>query len=294
MLQYEISAQYEGLTIKQFLKKHQQFSQRLLTSLTRDFGFIQVNQNNQRIDYRLKAKDQLKVIFPPEEKGARLIAEQIPLDIVFEDDYCLIINKRANIAVLPSFNYPSGTIANGILGYYEQNNIPYTVHIVTRLDRDTTGLMLVAKNRYSHGLFAKLLNQDLIERRYTAIVHGQMADQLGTIEAPIGRVKDSIIKRQVTYMGKQAITHYNTKEINEKFSIVHIRLETGRTHQIRVHFAHIGHPLVGDHLYGQSSDFIKRQALHCHQLSFIHPLTNKQMNFVVPLPEDMATVKEFI
>lgn len=290
MIQFIIDSNEAGMTIKQYLRVKHQFSRRLMTRLTREKNYIRVNNKQRRIDYRLQANDCLTVTFPVEQIGARMIAEQIPLEIVYEDEHFLIIDKQSNIAVMPSFNYPTGTIANGILGYYEKKQLPYTVHVVTRLDRNTSGLMVIAKHHYSHSLFAKMIQEQTLVRKYTAIVEGQMQTTQGTITAKIGRAQDSIIKRTVTPTGKPAITHYHVQTVTNNYSVVHIRLETGRTHQIRVHFSYIGHPLVGDDLYGKACEGIARQALHCHELQFVHPITKKSMIFQAKLPADMQAL----
>lgn len=290
MIQFIIDSNEAGMTIKQYLRVKHQFSRRLMTRLTREKNYIRVNNKQRRIDYRLQANDCLTVTFPVEQIGARMIAEQSPLEIVYEDEHFLMIDKQSNIAVMPSFNYPMGTIANGILGYYEKKQLPYTVHVVTRLDRNTSGLMVIAKHHYSHSLFAKMIQEQTLVRKYTAIVEGQMQTTQGTITAKIGRAQDSIIKRTVTPTGKPAITHYHVQTVTNNYSVVHIRLETGRTHQIRVHFSYIGHPLVGDDLYGKASEGIARQALHCHELQFVHPITKKSMIFQAKLPADMQAL----
>lgn len=287
MIRFIIAKDEAGMTVKQYLKKRRQFSRRLLSRLTKEKNSILVNNKERRIDYRLKINDRLTITFPTEQIGARMKAEQISLNIVYEDEFLLIINKPPHIAAMPSFNYPTGTIANGILGYYEKENLPYTVHIVTRLDRNTSGLMVIAKHHYSHSLFSQMMQKDLLIRKYTAIVQGYMKTTLGTITAPISRAEDSIIKRKVHETGKRAITHYQVQQRTDHYSLVHIQLETGRTHQIRVHFSHIGHPLIGDDLYGKASKHIDRQALHCHEVQFNHPVTQEKMIFTANLPKDI-------
>ncbi|MDY0407916.1 RluA family pseudouridine synthase [Virgibacillus soli] len=209
------------------------------------------------------------------------------MNIVYEDDAVLIIDKQAGVTTIPSLYHSNDSIANGILAHYEKYHIPYTVHIVTRLDRDTSGLLLVAKHRYSHSLLAASQKARKINRTYTALTEGILTKKIGTIDAKIGRKADSIIERTVCLDGQQAITHYEVLEEKEQLSVVRVSLETGRTHQIRVHFSWLGHPLIGDDLYGGSQALLNRQALHCSQLSFIHPFTNREMVFHSTLPKDM-------
>jgi len=178
------------------------------------------------------------------------------------------------------------------LGYYESNKIPYTVHVVTRLDRDTSGLLLVAKHRYSHSLLAKAQKLGKIKRTYKAIVEGNLEKVQGTIDLPIGRKQGSIIEREVNESGKRAITKYKTIKKFSSHSFIEVELETGRTHQIRVHFSHIGHPLVGDDLYGGNRMNIDRQALHCYKLRFEHPFTKETIELESKLPADMKNLIE--
>ena len=214
--------------------------------------------------------------------------EHLPLKIVYEDEAILVIDKRAGMATIPSIHHPSQTVATAVLAYYERRNIPFTVHIVTRLDRETSGLVLVAKHRYSHSLLSMEQINGSIERGYDAIVEGVLEQPDGVIDAPIGRKEGSIIERTVRADGKKAITHYETVQQTKTHSLINVKPETGRTHQIRVHFSFIGHPLAGDDLYGGSRDIINRQALHCSTIRFLHPLTKKRMEFHASLPNDMT------
>lgn len=290
MMHYTIQAEEAGMTIKQYLQRKHKFSRRLMTRLTRDKGNIRVNHKNKLINYRLQVNDLLMVKFPKESIGERLIAEQIPLNIVYEDQHLLVINKDPHIAVLPSFTDANGTIANRVLGYYQAKKLPYTVHIVTRLDRNTSGLMIIAKHHYSHSLFSQMIDHQQIQRKYTAIVQGILPNQKGTITYPMSRKSGSIIQRTVSETGKRAVTSYEVQATGKDFTVVTIELETGRTHQIRVHFAHLGYPVIGDGLYGEKSDQINRQALHCHQLNFVHPITKMPMTFQANLRPDMNAI----
>ena len=204
----------------------------------------------------------------------------------------MVINKPFGVASIPSVNH-SNTIANFIKGYYvNQNYENQQVHIVTRLDRDTSGLMLFAKHGYAHARLDKQLQKKAIEKRYFALVKGNgYLEPQGEIIAPIARDEDSIITRRVAKGGKYAHTSYQIVESYGDIHLVDIRLHTGRTHQIRVHFSHIGFPLLGDDLYGGSLDHgIERQALHCHYLSFYHPFLEEQLELECPLPDDFNTL----
>lgn len=286
-MKWIISKTYHNMEILEYLREVHSFSKGLITAIKFDGGKITVNKNPEKVRYRLQVDDTLSIDFPPEIIGKNLLAEDLPLDIVYEDEDIMVLNKPANIAVMPSANHKTGTIANRILGYYKKRNILYTVHIVTRLDRDTSGLLLVAKNRYIHSLLAKTHESNGIKRKYKAVIEGQLKKSSDMIDLPIMRKEGSIIERTVNSSGKSAITEYNVLKEWKTHSLLDINLKTGRTHQIRVHFSHIGHPLAGDDLYGGSKNIINRQALHCYELIFKHPLTNKQVLYHLPLPDDM-------
>ncbi len=290
MMKWVVGKDCANMSVRDFLREKQSFSRRILKSIKTDGGNIYVNGMEQKINYRLQQGDTLAVRFPPEKKSSFMKPEPIQLNIIYEDEAILVINKRAGIATIPSVHHPSQTLANGILAYYERNNIPFTIHIVTRLDRETSGLVLVAKHRYSHSLLSTAQINGRIERYYDAIVEGNLEPSRGVIDAPIGRKEGSIIERTVREDGKRAITHYETIRHTDTLSLIRIRLETGRTHQIRVHFSAMGHPLLGDDLYGGSCDDFDRQALHCSTIRFVHPLTKKLMKFTAPLPGDMANL----
>jgi 23S rRNA pseudouridine1911/1915/1917 synthase len=221
-----------------------------------------------------------------------MVPQPLPLSIVYEDDYLLVVNKPPFMSTIPSREHPTGTLANALLYYYDQQQLPTTIHVVTRLDRDTSGLLLVAKHRHVHHLLSELQKRGQIKRRYEAVCHGQLSQDKGTIDAPIGRKSDSIIEREVREDGQRAVTHFQVIKRMQHYTHVSLQLETGRTHQIRVHMSHIGHPLVGDELYGGSREKLSRQALHSKELSFFHPFVQKEYCFQSDLPEDMKRLIE--
>lgn len=280
----------EGKLLRDFLRNTQGFSRRILKSLIYDGGKLLVNNQQVDLRYIIQAGDKVVLEFPPELKGNHMHPEAIPLDIVYEDESLLIINKPAGVATIPSMNHHTGTIANAVLYHYEKHHIPYTVHVVTRLDRDTSGLLLIAKHRYSHSLLSSSQKKGKVNRKYFAVVEGIPSPTQGIIDANIGRKEGSIIERTVRDDGQQALTHYKVIQKAGSHALVAVQLETGRTHQIRVHFSHIGHPLLGDDLYGGKKTTIERQALHCYSLSFEHPITKKNMTFEVKLPDDMKQI----
>jgi 23S rRNA pseudouridine1911/1915/1917 synthase len=286
-LKWEVSTEEVGMTIKEFLKAHQ-ISKAALTDIKFSGGKILVNGDEMNVRYLLKMGDQLSVIFPIEVPSEGLLSESIPLEIVFEDEYVLIVNKPPFMNTIPSREHPSGSLANALLGYYEQIGLSSATHIVTRLDRNTSGLVLVAKHRHVHHLLSEQQKSGLVKRTYVAIVHGRLEEDVGTIKEPIGRKSNSIIEREVSEYGQYACTHYTVLKHLNDFSYVELQLETGRTHQIRVHMSYLGHSLLGDDLYGGSLELINRQALHCRSVAFIHPFSGRVMSFEVPLVGDMG------
>ena len=275
------------MLIRDYLREVHGYSRRIIKTVKFEGGEIVVNGQPQTVMYCLAEGDTLTITFPPEKIGAGLVPEDLEISIVHEDDDIIVIDKAPGMATIPSFHHPSGTVANGILAHYVKNNIPYTIHVVTRLDRDTSGLVLIAKHRYSHSLLADSQQTGKVGRKYMAIVEGVIGQEKGIIDAPIGRKEGSIIERTVTKTGKKAITRYKVLEQFQQYTLVEIKLETGRTHQIRVHFSHIGHPLAGDDLYGGSQKLIDRQALHCYEIEFEHPFTKEKMQLHSELPNDI-------
>jgi len=213
--------------------------------------------------------------------------ERLPLAIVYEDVDLLIIDKPAGQLVHPTTKEAHGTVANAILGLYEERGIRLDFHPCHRLDRNTTGLLLIAKHPEVQYQIAK---QSTLTREYLGLIDGMLTPTEGTIDAPIARALPSIILRRVSPNGKPARTHYQTEWTNRRHSLLHLRLETGRTHQIRVHLAHLGHPLLGDDLYGGSTELIPRHALHSAQLTLTHPHTGERLSVTSPLPNDMARI----
>ncbi|WP_396953791.1 RluA family pseudouridine synthase [Niallia sp. MER 6] len=274
------------IMLKEFLKERS-ISKSALTDIKFKGGRITVNEVEQNVRYMVKRGDRISVLFPVEKPSEGLLPEEIPLNIIYEDDYLLIVEKPSGMNTIPSREHPSGSLANAVFGYYVKKGIAATTHIVTRLDRDTSGMVLIAKHRHVHHLLSEQQKARLVKRHYTALAEGLFSNKSGTINAPIGRCGDSIIKREVREDGQTAITHYNVLTQLSDFAAVELSLETGRTHQIRVHMSYISHPLIGDDLYGGSRYKLGRQALHCSRLAFIHPITQQEMEFSISLPEDM-------
>ena len=281
----------DGKEIKAFLSE-EGISRRALTDIKFTGGKITVNGVEETVRCRLRERDRLVVVFPPELLSGSMVGEGIPLEIIYEDSDIIIINKPPYMSTIPSREHPSGTLANALVYYYEKKEVRAAVHIVTRLDRNTSGLVLVAKHRHAHHLLSLMQQEYSIHRTYEALVSGVLLQETKTIDAPIGRKSDSIIEREVRDDGKKAITHLDLLAQFGDYAHIRLRLETGRTHQIRVHMSHIGHPLLGDDLYGGKIEKIDRQALHCAQLQFFHPLQKREMTFGAQLPNDMNILLE--
>jgi len=291
-MKWVIPEKFSGILLRDYLHEELDFSNRLIKKAKSDQGKILINGHHRTVRYVLQAGDVLEIKFPEEMISSTIQPEYMPLTILYEDEHLLIIDKLAGIPTIPSKLHPNGTLANGVLYYYKENHIPYTIHVVTRLDKDTSGLVLIAKHQYSHSLLSSLQRKNKISRTYRAVVHGRLSKKKGTIKRPIGRDPHSIIKRIVREDGQIAITHYDVRKEIADYSDIIVKLETGRTHQIRVHFASIGHPLVGDDLYGGKKDIINRQALHCAGIHFTHPFTNQLIRVWRDLPNDMAKLNE--
>lgn len=278
--------QHQGLLLRDFLQQNG-ISKRALTAIKFEGGRIQVNGEEQTVRRMLHPGDLVEVFYPPEQISSSVMPEDLPLGIVYEDEYLLVTEKPAGQSTIPSREHPSGSLANALTGYYRAIGLQSAVHVVTRLDRDTSGLVLIAKHSHVHHLFSQQQKSRSIQRMYTALAEGTGLPDTGVIELPIGRKPDSIIEREVREDGQYACTRFKVTGRSSLCTLVELRLLTGRTHQIRVHLSAAGHPLAGDDLYGGSRNLIGRQALHCGSLSFVHPFTGNELAFSSRLPDDI-------
>lgn len=292
-IQKTITAAEAGMTVKEYTAQLG-ISKRLLAEIKFGGGDLLINGKHVTVRSVLADGDVLKVEFPKEQVSETLLPEPVPLDILYEDEHVLVVNKQPYVSSIPSREHPSQSIANGIIHHYRQNGVQSTVHLVTRLDRDTSGAMLIAKHRLAHSLLSAAQKKGGVKRRYLAVVHGRMTQKEGTVDAPIGRKPDSIIERMVTPQGQTAVTHFYAEKAGDNCTLAALQLETGRTHQIRVHLSYLGHPLVGDTLYGGKTEGMMRQALHSERLSFLHPMTGEPLVFHAPIPDDMTSLIEQI
>ena len=289
IFQYTISPAFEGETIQSYLK-HLNYSSQIITHLKRTENGILLNGIWGRVRDILHENDILTITLIETESSENIVATKLPLDIVYEDEDLMIINKAADTPIHPSQGNYDNTLANAVAYHFQQKGETFVYRCINRLDRDTTGLLILAKHMYSASLLSEMVQNREIHREYLAVSSGFVPDQ-GIIEAPIGRVDGSTIERQVDFQnGDYACTHYKRVDFQNGYSLVSLKLATGRTHQIRVHMKHIGHPLPGDFLYNPDYSVIQRQALHSHRLEFLHPITHKKMEFTAPLPEDMNSI----
>ena len=273
-------------TVKEILKAHYQISDRLLTKLKKD-NRIFLNNKPVYVTEKVSFGDILNVNMNFEETSENIIPTKMNLEIVFEDEYFLIINKPANLPVHPSCNHYENSLSNGVKYYFDSINLKRKIRPINRLDKDTSGLVIFAKNEYIQEALIKQMKSNIFKKEYIAILEGNLTENSGTINAPITRKSGSIMEREVSENGEVAISHFELIKNFEKYSMVKYTLETGRTHQLRVHSKHIGHPILGDTLYGSQSDLINRQALHAYKINFVHPITKQDMKLEINLPEDM-------
>lgn len=278
---YIIPPESGGRSIYDILKKNLKISRRLIIALKKD-NSIELNGAPVFTNHIVKENDILSIDLSEKESSENINPEKTPIDVIYEDEHILAINKPRGMAVHPTLNYESGTLANAVMYYYKDT--PFVFRPVNRLDKDTSGLVLIAKNKFSAERLSKQLAEGNIKKTYTAIVCGHPSSLSGTINEPISRENDSIIKRCVSDNGAHSKTVYKVIETKNSKSLVEVSPITGRTHQIRVHMAHIGCPLYADFLYGEE---IENESfyLHCGSLEFNHPFTEKKVNLTCNLPE---------
>lgn len=283
---YEIQEKFDNCALSHFLKE-QQYSSQIITHLKRTENGMLLNGEWARVRDILHTNDVLTIQLIETESSENIVPTPLPLHIVYEDEDILVINKAADTPIHPSQGNYDNTLANAVAYYYQQKGESFTYRCINRLDRDTTGLLILAKHMYSASLLSNMVQRREIHREYLAVATGNVPAE-GSIIAPIGRVDGSTIERQVDESnGDYACTHYKKLLYKNGYSLVSLKLDTGRTHQIRVHMKHIGHPLPGDFLYNPDYTIIQRQALHSHKLAFLHPITHEEMEFTAELPEDM-------
>ena len=261
-------------------------------------GDVTVNGQKSKVSYKLKEGDEVEVQIPM-PKDTAIVPEDIPLDIVYEDEHMLVVNKPQGMVVHPAAGNTEGTLVNALMAYCGDSlsgiNGEIRPGILHRIDKDTSGLLLIAKNDTAHLGLSEQIKEHSLTREYIALVHGRIKEESGTIDAPIGRDEKDRKKMTITYKNsRNAVTHFFVEERFDKYTLVRCRLETGRTHQIRVHMSKNGHPIVGDPVYGRKKEEfnLSGQLLHARKVGFIHPATNEYMEFEREVPDYFETVLE--
>lgn len=278
--------------VSDVLKLEFSMSDRLILRL-KNSKQIYLNNNPVYVWESISTGDTIKVIIDFEEDNSNIVPTNMDLSILYEDESLLIINKPPHLPVHPSCLHFSDSLSNGIKYYFDSIKLHKKVRPINRLDKDTSGIVLFAKNEYIQECLVKQMKSKEFVKQYIALVNGVLEETTGTISAPISRKPNSIIERQVSPKGDTAITHYEVLKTFNDISLVKFTLETGRTHQIRVHSSYIGHPILGDTLYGIESTLIDRQALHAYKVSFIHPITKRQINIIADLPKDINNIIKY-
>jgi 23S rRNA pseudouridine1911/1915/1917 synthase len=251
---------------------------------------IRVNGQIAHTNYRLQPGDRITVDLNLDE-ASDILPQNIPLDIIYQDDDIMVINKPPGMAIHPIKGKTTDTLANAVTYYWSQRGESRLFRPINRLDKDTSGLVLVGKSQYAHQALFKQQKQGQVQRRYLAVVEGLVEEDKGCIDLPIGFAEPgNPIFRKVDVNGKAAVTHFSVIKRYSDATLLSLRLETGRTHQIRIHMSHLGHPICGDAIYGQPSHLIARQALHAGWTSFLQPRTLIRLQFEVPLPADMQVM----
>lgn len=280
-----VDKEHEGLKLGKYLRDKLMMSRNGLVKVKQSDS-LKVNGCYVHTDKILKAGDKVEFNFPDQD-SENILPEYMDLDIVYEDDYMIVVNKKSGILIHPARNHYMGTLANGIMYHLMEEGRNITIRPVNRLDRNTSGLVLFAKSSHVQHLISLDGFKDKIVKEYLAIAQGIVEPDSGTIDAPIAIERVNWIKRMVREDGNRSITHFQVIERYMDYTLLNIILETGRTHQIRVHMAHLGHPLLGDDLYGGSQEKIERQALHAHNIKMLHPITHSNLKLTAEIPEDM-------
>ena len=292
-LYWTVPSQCQGVKVDTLLKRHLGLSGTVVRRIKWLEDGILVDGVRVNTRYVPQPGQVLSVRLSDPERLSGVVPAAGPLDIVYEDQDLIVLNKAPGVSVHPGPGHYSDTLGNFLVDYYEKTGQEADFHPVHRLDRGTSGLLVAAKHPHAQEQLKNQLHSPAFRRVYLAVCQGVPEPPSGIIEAPLGPVEGSLMQQQVRPDGKAARTHYQVMEASQGRTLVRLELETGRTHQIRVHMAHIGHPLTGDFLYGtEDHDLISRPALHSWQLSFFHPITGKRLDFTQPLPEDMKRLLE--
>lgn len=288
---YTVSEEHAGLTVETYLKNILQYSGRKIQKLTRRKGIV-LNGKSVFLKKQIQAGDTLKVLIL-EDTSLGVLPEKGAIEVLYEDDYLLVVNKPAYQLVHPTGRTTNGTLANYLAYHQQQRGVTSTIRPVHRLDRETSGCVIFAKDSRSQFILEQQLKEGTLKRTYWALVEGLVEPPTGTISAPIGPHPTQPNRRAINQQGEPAITHYRTLRSFADASLLELALETGRTHQIRVHLMHLGYPIIGDRMYGVRTTWMNRQALHAASVSFQHIKDHRQITIEAPLPEDFNQAISF-
>lgn len=285
-LEYIVKKDDNYTNINQILKNEFNISSRLFSKL---INMKKISVNGVITDTRnpVKLEDKISISFDYEENNENIVPKEMNLDILYEDDWFLIINKPANIAVHPSMLHYDNSLSNAIRFYFDKIGLKKKIRPVNRLDKNTSGIVIFAKNEYIQECLINQMKNNTLKKEYLALVDGHFNDKSGIINKPIARKENSIIERCISLDGKESITKYEVLKEFNNYSLIKCILLTGRTHQIRVHLASINHSILGDSLYGKENKLINRQALHCYTITFIHPINKTNIEIIAPIPLDI-------
>lgn len=287
-LEYYVAEEENDIKIREYLKNKLNISSRFIKKASIEKK-IEVNGIPVKMNYMLKAGDKIEIDLSREE-SQNIDPEKIDISVIYEDEDVIVVNKPSGMVVHPTKSYQNGTLANALLYYFKEKGENCIVRLVNRLDRDTSGLVLIAKNQFAHMSLARDMELDSFKKEYIAVVMGNLSEKTGIIDMPIYRTGGDSINRVIDERGQRSITHYKVEKSLINADVLKLRLETGRTHQIRVHLSSIGHPIYGDTLYGGDDLIIKRQALHASSLSFPHPRDGRLIELEIDIPEDIKNL----
>lgn len=281
----------EGQVLEKVLREELGFTRKQISRMKFKEDGILVNGHRERVTYRVKSQDLVQVLLEDGWGGSHhLIPSEGEPDIVYEDEDMVIVNKPSGMVLHPAGRHYQDSMANLLAGYYRQKGQPMTIRFIGRLDKDTSGLMVCAKNQIAASRLWKQKANGEFQKEYISLVEGEIKEPWGTITKPIGEDLTRHAKMCIREDGKPAVTHYKVKQYCQGVSLVKVRIETGRTHQIRVHMAAMGHPLLGDSLYGGNTQFIERAALHAGKIRLCQPITGEELEVRTALPEDMEAI----
>ena len=283
---FQFTVHQEGYSVRDFLGKYYKFSFRLLQKLEKE-GLVSVNNQQAILHQKINLHDSIKIDFLDEYED--IPRNQSTLSILYEDIDLLVIDKEPYQVVHPTKTHIDDTVANRVAHYFDQIKLKRKVRFINRLDMNTSGVLMIAKNPYVHHIVSEEMRSNRVEKIYLAVTDQKPSELSGTIDAKIGRVGEDI-RHTVNDKGKPSVTHYQVIDYQSPFSLLKIVLETGRTHQIRVHLSSEGMPILGDELYGEPSKLIQRQALHCHRIRVRHPRTSQWLVLESPLPQDIRSI----